>query len=49
MKTEQFVAATAERAGELDWSLVEVAIGRSDGMPVAVGAGIKNAATSAAF
>ena len=47
--TEQFVAATAERAGELDWSLVEVVISRSDGMPVAVGAGTKNAATSAAF
>jgi len=47
--TERFVVATAERAGELDWSLVEVAISRSDGMPVAVGAGIKNAATSAAF
>ncbi len=47
--TEQFVVATAERAGELDWSLVEAAISRSDGMPVAVGAGIKNAATSAAF
>ena len=46
--TEQFVAATAERAGELDWSLVEVVISRSDGMPVAVGAGTKNAATSAA-
>ena len=47
--TEKFVIATAERRGELDWTLVEVAIGRSDGMPVAVGAGIKNAATSAAF
>ena len=46
--TEQFIVATAERAGELDWSLVEAAISRSDGMPVAVGAGIKNAATSAA-
>jgi L,D-transpeptidase ErfK/SrfK len=46
--TEQFIVATAERAGELDWSLVEAAIERSDGMPVVVGAGIKNAATSAA-
>jgi len=46
--TEQFIVATAERAGELDWSLVEAAISRSDGMPVSVGAGIKNAATSAA-
>jgi len=47
--TEKFVSATAVRRGKLDWTLVEVAIGRSDGMPVAVGAGIKNAATSAAF
>ncbi len=46
--TEQFIVATAERPGQLDWSLVEAAISRSDGMPVAVGAGIKNAATSAA-
>jgi len=46
--TEQFIVATAERPGELDWSLVEAAISRSDGMPIAVGAGIKNAATSAA-
>ncbi len=47
--TEQFIATTAERPGQLDWSLVEAAIARSDGMPVAVGEGIKNAATSAAF
>ena len=46
--TEQFIVATAERQGRLDWSLVEAAISRSDGMPVAVGEGIKNAATSAA-
>ncbi len=46
--TEQFIAATSDRPGRLDWSLVEAAISRSDGMPVAVGAGIKNAATSAA-
>jgi len=46
--TEQFIVATAERSGELDWSLVEAAISRSDGMPVVVGEGIKNAATSAA-
>ncbi|MCH8101012.1 MAG: L,D-transpeptidase family protein [Proteobacteria bacterium] len=46
--TEQFIVATAERQGRLDWSLVEAAISRSDGMPVAVGVGIKNAATSAA-
>jgi len=47
--TEQFIVATAERAGELNWSLVEAAIARSDGLPVVVGEGIKNAATSAAF
>jgi L,D-transpeptidase ErfK/SrfK len=46
--TEQFIVATAERPGQLDWSLVEAAISRSDGMPVVVGEGIKNAATSAA-
>ena len=46
--TEQFIVATAERQGRLDWSLVEAAISRSDGIPVAVGVGIKNAATSAA-
>jgi L,D-transpeptidase ErfK/SrfK len=47
--TEQFITATAERRGQLDWSLVEAAIERSDGLPVVVGTGIKNAATSAAF
>jgi len=47
--TEQFIAATAERAGQLDWDLVEALVDRSDGIPTAVGSGIKNAATSAAF
>ncbi|MDX1517216.1 MAG: L,D-transpeptidase family protein [Woeseiaceae bacterium] len=47
--TEQFVVATAERPGQLDWQLVETVVARADGMPVAVGEGIKNAATSAAF
>ncbi len=47
--TEQFVAATAERAGRLDWDGVEELVRRSDGIPQAVGTGIKNAATSAAF
>ncbi len=47
--TEQFVAATAERAGRLDWDGVEELVRRSDGIPQAVGSGIKNAATSAAF
>jgi L,D-transpeptidase ErfK/SrfK len=46
--TEQFIAVTGDRGGELDWTLVESAIGRADGLPVTVGAGIKNAATSAA-
>ena len=47
--TEQFIVATAERAGQLDWDLVEELVRRSDGIPEAVGLGIKNAATSAAF
>ncbi|MBT8104654.1 MAG: L,D-transpeptidase family protein [Woeseiaceae bacterium] len=47
--TEQFIAATAVRAGQLDWGRVEDLVRRSDGIPETVGAGIKNAATSAAF
>jgi len=47
--TEQFIVATAERAGQLDWDLVEEVVKRSDGIPVTVGVSIKNAATSAAF
>ena len=47
--TEQFIAATAVRAGRLDWDRVEELVLRSDGIPEAVGSGIKNAATSAAF
>ncbi|MCH9692957.1 MAG: L,D-transpeptidase family protein [Gammaproteobacteria bacterium] len=47
--TEQFIAATAERAGMLDWDVVEALVGRADGIPGVVGEGIKNAATSAAF
>jgi hypothetical protein len=46
--TEQFITATGEQAGELDWHLVEQTVGRSDGIPVAVGQRIKNAAASAA-
>ena len=46
--TEQFIAVTGVRAGRLDWDEVEVLIGRSDGIPAAAGAGIKNAAASAA-
>lgn len=47
--TEQFIAATSERSGQLDWQVVEGIVDRSDGIPARVGAGIKNAATSAAF
>ncbi len=47
--TEQFIAATSARAGRLDWYLAEQAVDRADGIPVAVGQGIKNAATSAAL
>jgi L,D-transpeptidase ErfK/SrfK len=45
---EKFIAITGERAGQLDWHLVEQIVGRSDGIPTPVGRGIKNAATSAA-
>ena len=57
--TEQFVATTAVRAGQLDWDIVEALVKRSDGIPETVGisiepvvmeeTAIKNAATSAAF
>ncbi len=47
--TEQFIAITAEKAGKLDWDLVEELVGRSDGIPEPGGTRIKNAATSAAF
>jgi L,D-transpeptidase ErfK/SrfK len=47
--TEQFINATAEQAGELDWDHIERMVERSDGIPAAVGRRIKNAATSAAF
>ena len=46
--TEQYIVATGERAGRLDWHLAEQIISRSDGIPTVVGQGIKNAATSAA-
>ncbi len=46
--TEQFIAVTSERAGQLDWGLVELLVARSDGIPETVGISIKNAATSAA-
>jgi L,D-transpeptidase ErfK/SrfK len=47
--TEQFIVATAERAGQLDWDMLEELVDRSSGIPETVGAGIKNAAASAAF
>ncbi len=46
--TEQFIAATSVRAGQLDWHLAELIVGRADGIPATVGTSIKNAATSAA-
>jgi L,D-transpeptidase ErfK/SrfK len=52
--TEQFITATAERAGQMDWDVVEALVERSDGVPEIVGistkgTATKNAATSAAF
>jgi L,D-transpeptidase ErfK/SrfK len=47
--TEQFIATTGERAGQLDWNLAEQIVDRSDGIPTPVGVEIKNAAASAAF
>ena len=35
--TESFIAATRERPGRLDWSIVEALIGSADGMPARVG------------
>jgi L,D-transpeptidase ErfK/SrfK len=46
--TEQFVAATSSRPGELDWEQAELALQHANGVPAPVGRGIKNAATSAA-
>jgi L,D-transpeptidase ErfK/SrfK len=47
--TEQFVAATSDRAGELDWEQAELALERANGIPAPIGRSIKNAATGAAF
>lgn len=47
--TEQFVAATSLRHGELDWEVAEVLLEAATGIPSPVGRAIKNAATSAAF
>ncbi|HEX2139423.1 MAG TPA: L,D-transpeptidase family protein [Woeseiaceae bacterium] len=46
--TRRFVDATSGRSGELDWDSAERLLERADGIPVAVGNAIKNAATSAA-
>ncbi len=47
--TEQFVAATNTRAGELDWERAEELLEHAFGFPGPVGRTIKIAATSAAF
>ena len=49
MLTEQYVAATAVRAGELDWQIAETLLEQANGIPAPAGRAIKNAATSAAF
>ena len=46
--TEQFVSATQERAGALNWHVAEVLLNRANGIPAPVGRAKKNAATSAA-
>jgi L,D-transpeptidase ErfK/SrfK len=46
--TEQFVAATGERRGVLDWDVAEELLSRADGIPAPAGRKIKDAATSAA-
>ena len=38
--TESFIAATRERPGRLDWSIVEALIGSSNGMPATVGVSV---------
>ena len=48
MLTEQFVAATNSRPGELYWDIAEQLLERADGVPALAGRQIKDAATSAA-
>ncbi len=48
LMTEQFVAATNARPGELNWHAAEMLLDRANGIPVAVGHAKKDAATSAA-
>ena len=47
--TEQFVTATAERAGQLDWDLIETLVEALERHSGGRWTSIKNAATSAAF
>ena len=46
--TEQFVVATNEHPGMLDWDVAEALLLRADGIPAVAGRRIKDAATSAA-
>ncbi|MDJ0759709.1 MAG: L,D-transpeptidase family protein [Woeseiaceae bacterium] len=46
--TEQFIAATSERAGRLDWDEVERLVERADGIPAAAGIAAPAAAPSVA-
>ena len=48
MLTEQYIAATNEKPGELNWRAVEVLLSGATGVPASVGLATKNAATSAA-
>ncbi|MBT8421596.1 MAG: L,D-transpeptidase family protein [Gammaproteobacteria bacterium] len=47
--TAQFVAATQDRQGAIDWEFAERQLVTPNGIPLAIGRSIKNAATSAAF
>ncbi len=46
--TQQFVAATNDQPGRLDWDVAEALLNRADGIPAVAGRRIKDAATSAA-
>jgi len=46
--TAQFVAATNDRPGMLEWDVAEQVLARADGIPAVAGRRIKDAATSAA-
>lgn len=46
--TQQFVRATNERPGRLDWDVAEALLVRADGIPAIAGRKTKDAATSAA-